>query len=187
MLHNPYAGEVPFPECGEGTDSFVIRYRTKDLATLRGKYGFKFDSRPEYDGQGRLREHFWEILFLGLLTHDPPIYVDLLKAGLKRAGRPKPVDPLKEEIFDPDDLPWPFERLREMLETGLLMARWGITADQAAEMLRKQVEEMTGMGGPEDPGPLPQGPMTESQNSSESSAQATETGSESTNAGMQPP
>lgn len=184
MLSNPYAGEVPFPQCsGEG--NFVIRFRTRDLAQLRGKYGFKFDSRPEYDEKGQLREHFWEILFVGLMTHDPPIYVDLLKAGLKRAGEGKPVDPVRADLFDPDDLPWPFETLREMLETALMMARWGITAEQAAELLRKEVEKITGTG-EEAPNPL-SGQTTTSQSSSGSSAPDTDTGSESTNAGTQHP
>lgn len=182
MLHNPYAGEVPFPQCsGEGKD-YVIRFRTKDLAQLRGKYGFKFDSRPEYDEKGHLREHFWEILFVGLMTHDPPVYVDLLKAGLKRAGEAKPVDPVRADLFDPDDLPWSFEALREMLETALVMGRWGITPEQAAELLKKQVEESMGLGGPAPENPI-QGQTTTSPNSSGSSAPDTDTGLESTNAG----
>lgn len=188
MLHNRFAGEVPFPQCGEG---FVFRFRTIDLAELRSKYGFKFDKEPEYDEKGRLKEHFWTLLYTGLMTHDPVIYVDLIRAGLKRTGTATKVDPEKEGLFSLEDIPWAFEDIRIPLETALMCSRWGITPEQYAEILRKQVEDLQaeqgkGLANGAAVDPL-SGPMTTSRRSSESSASAIDTGSRSKKAGSTRP
>lgn len=172
MLPNSYAAEVPFPLVGEGA---VLRFRTIDLARLRGKYGAPVTAKPEYDEKGNRVDFFWSILLSGVDEQDPIVVIDLLKHGLKKPGGKEPMQ------VDFDDLPFALDATREPLADALLLARWGKTAAvlgaEIAEAQRKLAEAAE-----EAMDPL-KGLVTGLTNSSESSVSVTEPASDPTNPG----
>ncbi|WP_293862496.1 hypothetical protein [uncultured Alsobacter sp.] len=133
-MHNGFQGEWPFPQFGDGV---VVRFKSSDMARLRGRYGSPPGTPPRYDEKGNRVDHFWQILFTGINDIDPLIITDLLRAGLKKPGGKDPV-----EGIDFDDLPIPFIECCQPLLEGIMLARWGkTTAEYAREEAAAEAEE----------------------------------------------
>lgn len=123
-MHNPYQGEVPFPAFGDG---IVLRFKTGDLARLRGKYGPRLGEAPKFDEKGNRVDTFWQVIFAGINDIDPVVIPDLLKAGLKKPGGKDALDGI-----DFDDLTVPLIECCAPLIDALMLARWGKTAAEFA-------------------------------------------------------
>jgi hypothetical protein len=131
-MHNPMANEVPFPLAGEGA---VLRFRTGDLVRLRGKYGAPLNEPPKYDDRGRRIDFFWQVIIVGVESQDPAVVTDCLRIGLKQADGKTPLE------LDWEDLPFPLQAAEAELLDALFLARWGKSASQLAEDMRKAAEE----------------------------------------------
>lgn len=164
-MHNPFRGETPFPLAGEGV---VLRFRTGDLTRLRGKYGAPPTKKPEIGPDGKLVDHFWEILLTGIAVHDPVIMLDVLKAGLKEPGGNKPLS------LDWEDLPFSFAEMEEPLQTGLMVSRWGMTPDQLAAQIRAQAEETARLAAESGGEGIPENPTTDLTGTSPTTSESSE-------------
>lgn len=132
-MHNAMANEVPFPHVGEGA---VLRFRTIDLVHLRSKYGPAANAKPEYDDRGRRIDHFWQILIVGIESHDPMVMSDLLRKGLKQSDGKTPFE------MDFDDLPFPLQSIEAQLMDAVFLSRWGETVAQVAEKLQQAQKDL---------------------------------------------
>lgn len=143
--HNPFAGETPFPIAGEGV---LLKFTTRDIATLHGKYGPDVRKPPEFDPiTGRVQNTFWQTIIGWVSVHDPVVLTDVLKVGLKEPGPNGRLSPIKRDQEWWDTPPFRWADIAETIEFGLMWSRWGETPDQLAERLRKQIEEADAKGG----------------------------------------
>lgn len=151
-LHNPFAGETPFPPAG---DDVILKYTTSDILKLYTLYGpDPREAMKVEPGTNRISGHFWTTLLGRAEMHDPHVLFNLLKVGLKQRDGERLV-PLKRPAEWWDDLPFSFADTADIITSGLTWSRWGMTPDQLADMMREQAarvrEEMEGGSALENP------------------------------------
>lgn len=150
-LHNPFAGETPFPLAGEDV---ILKFTTSNILQLYTLYGpDPREAMKVEPGTNRISGHFWTTLLGRAEMHDPHVLFNLLKVGLKQRDGDRLV-PLKRPAEWWDDLPFSFADTADIITAGVTWSRWGMTPDQLADMMRQQAaqvaEEIEG-GAPENP------------------------------------
>lgn len=163
-LHNPFAGETPFPLAG---DDVVLKFTTSDILKLYGLYGPDPREPMKVDPDTkRVAGHFWTTILGRAEMHDPHVLFNLLKVGLKQRVDERLVA-LKRPQEWWDDLPFSFADTSDLILSGVTWSRWGMTPDQLAEQMRLEAARATAeleAGG--DPSAHPPMATTESPTSS---------------------
>lgn len=153
-MHNPFAGETPFPLAGEGV---ILKFTTSDLARLHSLYGPDVRSPPTLDPvSGRISQYFWGTILGWIDVHDPVVIQNILKVGLKERNGAGKLKPIQRDSDWWEELPFALSEVADAIQSGLLWSRWGMTPDQLAEKLREQAAALEGAVSP-DP-TMPSGP-----------------------------
>jgi hypothetical protein len=137
-MHNPFAGETPFPIAGEGV---VLKFRSSDIARLHSVYGPDTRKPPEVDPLTKLPvQTFWTTILGHLSVHDPNVVETVLRVGLKERDDDGKLKPIKRDNDWWEDLPFSFADGADQLSEALFWSRWGMTSVQYSELLREQAE-----------------------------------------------
>jgi hypothetical protein len=149
QMHNPFAGETPFPAAGEGV---VIKFTTTDIARLHSLYGPDLRKAPEMDPQtNRVNQTFWTTIIGWISVHDPVVIQNVLRVGLKEFGPDGKLRYVKRDDEWWDDPPFSYSDVAEVVEHGLIWSRWGTTAEQLAAQLEAEATRVHEGGEPADP------------------------------------
>jgi hypothetical protein len=136
--HNPFAGETPFPEAGEGV---VLKFTTSDIARLHSMYGPDVRRPPEIDPvSGKVRNSFWQTVIGHISVHDPVVIEAVLRVGLKEPNAEGKLKPIRRADDWWEEPPFRYSDVADQIESGLMWSRWGLTPDQLAEKIREQIE-----------------------------------------------
>lgn len=137
-MHNPFAGETPFPPAGEGV---VLRFTTSDILRLHSLYGPDPRKPPEVDERtGLIVNSFWNVVIGWIEAHDPAVIMNVLKTGLKERQPDGSLKPLVKNEQWWEDPPFSFADVADQILSGVMWSRWGMTPEQLAAHLKAEAE-----------------------------------------------
>lgn len=148
---NPYRGEAPFPQAGEGA---FVHFSVSDLVELENEFG----------------EDFAEAILLGLERASPKVTAKCLDVGLKvREG-----DQVKRLELGMDDYPFHLNAAQMPILDAITLARLGMPyGDALAEAIKLEEEQRKADDGSESEF-IAENPIKGSDTSSEQSASDSE-------------